>query len=88
MWYKNLRERVRPNAVEEYKAVWKEYQSVVKVLVRPPKDPYAWLRNWTVAVEKAAIHGIVMADKPWTWSVSFMEVIKYWKPTWESIYDA
>ena len=102
VWYKNLIERVKPNAVEEYKdaveehkavweehkAVWEEYQRAVKVLVRPPKDPHAWLRNWTVAVEKAATHGIVMTDKPWTWSVSFMKAIRYWKPTWELIYNA
>ena len=88
VWYKNLRERVKLNALQEYKAVWEEYDRAVKVLVRPPKDPRAWLRNWTVAVEKAAVHGIVMADKPWTWIVSFMKVVKHWKPSWESSYGA
>ena len=88
VWYKNLRERVKPNALQEHKAVWEEYDRAVKVLVRPPKDPRAWLRNWTVAVEKAAVHGIVTADKPWTWIVSFMKAVKHWKPSWESSYGA
>ena len=41
-----------------------------------------------MAVEKAAVHGIVMADKPWIWIISFIKVIKYWKPNWESSYNA
>ena len=40
-----------------------------------------------MAVEKAAAYGIVMADKPWTWIIPFMRVIKYWKPNWELIYS-
>ena len=88
VWYKNLRERVKLNALQEYKAVWEEYNRAVKVLVRPPKDPYAWLRNWTVAIKKAAVHGIITANKPWTWIVSFMKAVKHWKPSWESSYGA
>ena len=56
--------------------------------MRPPKDPRAWLRNWTVAVKKAAVHSIITANKPWTWIVSFMKAVKYWKPSWESSYGA
>ena len=65
VWYKNLNERVKLNVLKEYQAVWEKYTRVIKVLVRPPKDPYAWLRNWFVAVKKAAVYGIVMANKPW-----------------------
>ena len=43
------------------------------------KDPFAWLRNWTVAIEKAAVYGIIMANKPWTWIIFFIKIIKYWK---------
>ena len=39
VWYKNLKERVKPNALQEYKAVWEEYDRVIKVLMRSPKDP-------------------------------------------------
>ena len=81
VWYKNLKERVKPNALQEYKTVWEEYDQAVKVLVRPPKDPRAWLRNWTVVVKKAAVYGIVMANKPWTWIISFIKAIKHWKPS-------
>ena len=77
VWYKNLRERVKPNALQEHKAVWEEYNRAVKVLVRPPKDPRTWLRNWTVAVKKAAVHGIITTNKPWTWIISFIKAIKY-----------
>ena len=66
VWYKNLNKRVKLNALQEYQAVWEKYTRVIKVLVGPPKDPCAWLRNWTVAVKKAAVHGIVIANKPWT----------------------
>ena len=45
VWYKNLKERVKLSVVEEYKAVWEEYSWVIKVLVKPPKDPCAWIRN-------------------------------------------
>ena len=41
-----------------------------------------------MAVEKAAVYGIVIADKPWTWIVSFIKVIKYWKPSWELSHGA
>ena len=41
-----------------------------------------------MAVEKAAVHGIVTANKPWTWIISFIKVIKYWKPSWELSYGA
>ena len=41
-----------------------------------------------MAVKKAAVYGIVMADKPWTWIISFMKVIKYWKLNWELSYGA
>ena len=54
--------------------------------MKPPKDPRAWLRNWTVAIKKAAIHGIITANKPWTWIISFIKIIKHWKPSWESSY--
>ena len=56
--------------------------------MRPSKDPRAWLRNWSVVVKKAAVHGIVMADKPWTWIIFFIKVIKYWKPSWKLFYGA
>ena len=39
-----------------------------------------------MAIRKVAVHGIIMANKPWTWIVSFMKIIKYWKPSWESNY--
>ena len=39
-----------------------------------------------MAVKKAAVHGIVTANKPWTWIISFIKVIKYWKLSWESSY--
>ena len=41
-----------------------------------------------MAIKKAAVHGIVMANKPWTWIISFIKIIKYWKPSWESSYGA
>ena len=88
VWYKNLTERIKLNALQEYKAVWEKYNQVVKVLVKPPKDPYAWLRNWTVVIKKAAVHGIIMANKPWTWIISFIKIIKYWKLSWESSHGA
>ena len=44
-----------------------------------PKDPCAWLRNWTVAIKKAAVYGIIMANKPWTWIIFFIKIIKYRK---------
>ena len=56
--------------------------------MKPPKDPCAWLKNWTVAVKKVAVHGIITADKPWTWIISFIKIIKYWKLSWESNYGA
>ena len=56
--------------------------------MRPPKDPCAWLRNWSVVVKKAAVHSIVTANKPWTWIISFIKIIKYWKLSWESSYGA
>ena len=77
VWYKNLRERVKPNVMQKHKAVWDKYNRAIKVLVRPPKDPRAWLRNWTVAVRKAAAHGIVIINKPWTWMIPFIKIIKY-----------
>ena len=77
VWYKNLSKRVKPSIWKKHQAVWEKYTRVIKVLVRPPKDPYTWLRNWTVAVKKAAVHGIIMANKPWTWIISFMKVIKH-----------
>ena len=39
-----------------------------------------------MAIKKAAVHGIITADKPWTWIISFMKAIKYWKPNWELSY--
>ena len=59
----------------------------MKVLIKPPKDPRTWLRNWTVAVKKAAVHGIITVNKPWTWIISFIKIIKYWKLNWELSYD-
>ena len=41
-----------------------------------------------MAIKKAAVHGIIMADKPWTWIISFIKIIKYWKPSWELNYGA
>ena len=41
-----------------------------------------------MAIEKAIVYGIVMANKPWTWVISFMKIIKYWKLNWESNYGA
>ena len=41
-----------------------------------------------MTIKKAAVYGIVMADKPWTWIISFIKVIKYWKLSWESSYGA
>ena len=41
-----------------------------------------------MAVKKATVYSIVMADKPWTWIISFMKVIKHWKLSWESSYGA
>ena len=79
VWYKNLTERVKLNVMQKYKAVWEKYNQIIKVLVRPLKDPYTWLRNWTVAVKKAAVYGIITANKPWTWIISFIKTIKYWK---------
>ena len=65
VWYKNLRKRVKPNILQKYKAVWEKYNQVIKVLIRFPKDPCTWLRNWTVAVKKAVAHGIITVNKPW-----------------------
>ena len=56
--------------------------------MRPPKDFCAQLRNWTVAIKKAAVHGIITANKPWTWIVFFIKIIKHWKPNQESNYGA
>ena len=41
-----------------------------------------------MAVKKAAVYGIITVNKPWTWIISFIKVIKYWKPSWESSYGA
>ena len=41
-----------------------------------------------MAIKKAAVHGIIIANKPWTWIISFIKIIKYWKPNWESSYSA
>ena len=41
-----------------------------------------------MAIKKAAVHGIITANKPWTWIISFIKIIKYWKPNWESSYGA
>ena len=41
-----------------------------------------------MAVKKAAVYGIITANKPWTWIISFIKIIKYWKPNWESSYGA
>ena len=41
-----------------------------------------------MVIKKAAVYGIITANKPWTWIISFMKVIKYWKPSWESSYGA
>ena len=77
VWYKNLSERVKLSVLEKHQAVWEEYTRLVKVLVKPPKDHYAWLRNWSVAIKKMAVHGIIIANKPWTWIISFIKIIKY-----------
>ena len=36
-----------------------------------------------MVVKKAAVHGIIMTNKPWTWIIFFIKVIKYWKLNWE-----
>ena len=36
-----------------------------------------------MAVKKAAVYSIIMVNKPWTWIISFIKVIKYWKLNWE-----
>ena len=77
VWYKNLSERVNLSVLEKHQAVWEKYTQVIKVLVKFPKDPYAWLSNWSMAIKKAAVHGIVMVNKPWTWINFFIKVIKY-----------
>ena len=77
VWYKNLSKRVKPNVLKKYQAVWEEYTWAVKVLVKLPKDPRAWLKNWSVAIKKAAVHGIIMVNKPWTWIIFFIKTIKY-----------
>ena len=41
-----------------------------------------------MAIKKAAVYGIITANKPWTWIISFIKTIKYWKPSWESSYGA
>ena len=41
-----------------------------------------------MAIKKAAVYGIITANKPWIWIISFIKVIKYWKPNWESSYGA
>ena len=41
-----------------------------------------------MAVKKAAVYGIITADKPWTWIIFFIKIIKYWKLSWESSYGA
>ena len=53
----------------------------MKFLIKSPKDPRTWLKNWSVAIEKAAAHGIIIANRPWTWIISFIKIIKYWKPS-------
>ena len=75
--YENLKKRVKPNIIQKYKAVWEEYNRVVKVLIKPPKDPRTWLRNWTVAVKKAAAYSIIIVNKPWTWIIIYIKIIKY-----------
>ena len=39
-------------------------------------------------MKKTAVHGIVTANKPWTWIIFFMKAVKHWKPSWESSYGA
>ena len=39
-----------------------------------------------MTIKKAAVYGIIITNKPWTWIISFIKVIKYWKPNWESSY--
>ena len=41
-----------------------------------------------MAIKKAAVHGIIIANKPWTWIIFFIKTIKHWKPSWESSYGA
>ena len=41
-----------------------------------------------MAIKKAAVHGIIITNKPWTWIISFIKIIKYWKLSWESSYGA
>ena len=88
MLYKNLSDRVRPDAANFSKAVWEEYFCAVRVLTRHAKDPQAWLRNWTVAVEKTITHDLINADKLWTSINNFMKVIGQWKPAWVTAYSA
>ena len=39
-----------------------------------------------MAIKKAAVYGIIITNKPWTWIVSFIKIIKHWKLSWESNY--
>ena len=39
-----------------------------------------------MVIKKAAVYGIVMVNKPWTWIIFFIKIVKYWKPNWESNY--
>ena len=41
-----------------------------------------------MAVKKAAVYGIVTTNKPWTWIISFIKIIKHWKLNWELSYGA
>ena len=41
-----------------------------------------------MAIKKAAVHGIITANKPWTWIIFFIKIIKHWKPSWELNYSA
>ena len=45
VWYKNLKEKVKPSVLKKQEAVWEKYTRVIKVLIKPLKDPYTWLRN-------------------------------------------
>ena len=45
VWYKNLGKRVKLNVLKKHQAVWEKYTKVIKVLIKPSKDPHTWLRN-------------------------------------------
>ena len=85
-WYKNLRTRVQPSEDQVYLEVWKEYADITRALTRPPKNPYTWLKRWTLTVKKAIQLNIITADKPITWLTGFIEPVNKWKSEWITKY--